>query len=262
VSPQPSELDVAGVRVHMLHEAAALARIEDLHERGHAGLVTYVNPHTVNLAIRDPSFATTLEGADVRLADGFGIRIAARRSGVHVPAILNGSDFNAAVLRRAADRGWPVFLLGGRSGVAERAAERLRERIPGLRVVGTHHGFFDDDEAGAVAARIRASGASVLMAALGQPRQEEWLARHLHASGVRVGLAVGGFLDFSSGSVRRAPGWMNRAGLEWTFRLAQEPRRLGRRYLLGNPLFLWRVMRPRRGTVTSPLLPDSAPVQP
>jgi exopolysaccharide biosynthesis WecB/TagA/CpsF family protein len=237
------ELDVAGVRVDMLAEAEALARIEDLHHRGRAGLVTYVNPHTVNLASRDAAFATLLNGADMRLADGFGIRIAARRRGVRVPAILNGSDFNAAVLRRAARHGWAVFLLGGSEGVADRAGARLSATIPGLLVAGTHHGFFADDEGDAVAARIRASRASVLMVALGQPRQERWLAEHLQASGVRVGLAVGGFLDFSSGSVRRAPSWMNRAGLEWTFRLAQEPRRLGRRYLLGNPQFLWRVAR-------------------
>jgi N-acetylglucosaminyldiphosphoundecaprenol N-acetyl-beta-D-mannosaminyltransferase len=243
VTTHPSVLDVAGVGVHMLEEAAALARIEGIHDRGRAGMVTYVNPHTVNVASRDPTFATVLASADVRLADGFGIRIAARRRGVRVPAILNGSDFNATVLRRSARRGWPVFLLGGREGVAELAAQRLCSSIPGLTVVGTHHGFFGGDEAAAVAARIRASRASVLMVALGQPRQEQWLAAYLEASGARVGLAVGGFLDFSSGRVRRAPHWMNRAGLEWSFRLAQEPRRLGRRYLLGNPRFLWRVMR-------------------
>ena len=86
--------------------------------------------------------------------------------------------------------------------------------------------------------------ACVVMAALGQPRQEQWLERHLAATGAQLGLAVGGFLDFAAGSVRRAPPWLNRAGLEWTFRLAQEPRRLSARYLLGNPAFLWRVCAP------------------
>jgi exopolysaccharide biosynthesis WecB/TagA/CpsF family protein len=240
-----TELDVAGIPIDMLREDAALARIEELHGRASAGLVTYVNPHTVNLACGDPSFAMTLRGADMRLADGFGIRIAARRTGTRVPAILNGSDFNAVVLRRAAARGWPVFLLGGRTGVAEQAATRLNEQIPGLIIAGTHHGFFCEDEADAVVGRIRASQASLLMVALGQPRQEEWLSTNLRATGARVGLAVGGFLDFSSGNARRAPAWMNRAGLEWTYRLAREPRRLGRRYLLGNPVFLWRVISPR-----------------
>ena len=239
-----AELDVLGVRVHMLEESAALERIEQLHDLEPPGFVSYVNPNTVNLAFRDPAFGATLARADLRLADGFGIRIAARRHGVRVPAILNGSDFNAAVLRRAAARGWRVFLLGGRSPVAALAAQRLSERIAGLRVVGTQHGFLTDGETEAVVERVRASGASVLMVALGQPRQEQWLVRHLERTGVRVGLCVGGFLDFSAGAVPRAPAWMNRAGLEWTYRLAQEPRRLAHRYLIGNPVFLARVVRP------------------
>lgn len=244
-SASDAELDVLGVRIHMLDETAALGRIEQLHDVGPPGFVSYVNPNTVNLAFGDPAFVATLACADLRLADGFGIRIAARRQGVRVPAILNGSDFNAAVLQRAAARGWPVFLLGGQGSVAERAAQRLSERIAGLRVVGTQHGFFTDGETDAVVERVRASGASVLMVALGQPRQEQWLVRHLERTGARVGLGVGGFLDFSAGAAPRAPAWMNRAGLEWTYRLAQEPRRLARRYLIGNPVFLARTLRPR-----------------
>lgn len=252
-----AELDVLGVRVHMLDESAALGRIERIHDLGPPRFVSYVNPHTVNLASRDRAFAATLACADTRLADGFGIRIAARRQRVRVPAILNGSDFNVAVLRRAAARGWPVFLLGGHSRVAERAAERLSDRIAGLCVVGTHHGLFTDAESDAIVDHVRACQASVLMVALGQPRQEQWLLRHLERTGARVGLGVGGFLDFSAGVVRRAPAWMNRAGLEWTFRLAQEPRRLGHRYLVGNPVFLGRVLRPGAGNGTPARTPTS-----
>ena len=167
------ELDGLGVRVHMLDETAALGRIGKIHDLGPPRFVSYVNPHTVNLASRDRAFAATLARADTRLADGFGIRIAARRQGVRVPAILNGSDFNVAVLRRAAAQSWPVFLLGGQSRVAERAAERVSERIAGLRVVGTHHGLFTDAESDAIVDHVRASQASVLMVALGQPRQDE-----------------------------------------------------------------------------------------
>lgn len=243
MTPLALELDVLGVHVHMLHESEALARIEQMHEQGMCRFVSYVNPNTVNIAFRDPGFGATLAGAGLRLADGFGIRIAARRQGLRVPAILNGSDFNEALLRRAAVRGWGVFLLGGSPGVAKRAAQQLTRRIPALQVVGTQHGYFPDEDNDAVVDRVRASGASLLMLALGQPRQEQWLDRHLPATGARVGVAVGGFFDFASGAERRAPAWMNRAGLEWTFRLAHEPRRLGRRYLVGNPAFLWRVSR-------------------
>jgi exopolysaccharide biosynthesis WecB/TagA/CpsF family protein len=211
--PQPAtglgiELDVLGVRVHLVDEAEALARIQWMHDHNPPRYVSYVNPHTVNIAFGDPAFRSALSGAGLRLPDGFGLRIAARRQGVRVPAILNGSDFNEAVLRHAAARGWGVFLLGGRPGVADLAAERLQHLIPNLRLTGTHHGYFADNEADAVLDRVRTSGGSVLMLALGQPRQERWLERHLPETGARVGLAVGGFLDFAAGTVRRAPAWI------------------------------------------------------
>jgi exopolysaccharide biosynthesis WecB/TagA/CpsF family protein len=188
------ELDVLGLSVHMVDEAEALARIDWMHDHGPPRYVSYVNPHTANLAYRDAAVRDTFAGAGLRLPDGVGLRIAARRQGVRVPAILNGSDFNHSVLRHATARGWTVFLLGGRPGVSERAADRLQRRIPGLRLAGTHHGYFTDADDAAVAHRVRASGASVLMVALGQPRQEHWLERHLPGTGARVGLAVGGFL--------------------------------------------------------------------
>jgi exopolysaccharide biosynthesis WecB/TagA/CpsF family protein len=235
------ELDILGVRVHLLSEADALAGIESLYRAGRPRFTSYVNPHTVNLAVEDGRFGVVLSHAALRFADGFGIRLAGLVGGVSVPAILNGSDFNEAVLRRAAARGWSVFLLGGRPGVAEKAAARLCERIPALHVAGTYHGYFDDAESAAVAERVRRSRAGILMVALGQPRQERWLAAHLGDSGARLGLAIGGFLDFSAGAVRRAPGWMNRCGVEWLFRLSQEPHRLARRYVIGTPVFLLRL---------------------
>jgi exopolysaccharide biosynthesis WecB/TagA/CpsF family protein len=235
------EMDVLGVRVHLLSETEALARIESLYHASRPKFTSYVNPHTVNLAFEDRRFASTLSHAALRLVDGVGIRLAGAVGGVWVPAVLNGSDLNEAVLRRVASRGWSVFLLGGRPGVADAAAANLRERIPTLNVAGTQHGYFDDADGAAVAERVRRSGAGVLIVALGQPRQERWLEDHLGASGAKVGLAVGGFLDFAAGAVRRAPGWMNRVGVEWLFRLSQEPRRLARRYVIGTPRFLWRI---------------------
>jgi exopolysaccharide biosynthesis WecB/TagA/CpsF family protein len=245
--PSRDELNVLGVRVHMVEREEALQRIEGFHASSDPSFVAYVNPHTVNITMSDSCYRTTLEQASLRIADGFGIRCAALRAGVRVPTILNGSDFNAAVLERCAVRGWPVYLLGGRPGIADAAAARLSKGIPGLRVVGTAHGYYAEAEQADVARAVRDSGASVLLVALGQPQQERWLERHLEATGAHVGVAVGGFFDFAAGAIRRAPAWMNRTGLEWTFRLAMEPRRLARRYVVGNPLFLWRLAstRPR-----------------
>jgi exopolysaccharide biosynthesis WecB/TagA/CpsF family protein len=132
-------------------------------------------------------------------------------------------------------------LLGGRPGVAKRACSELTTAIPALQVVGVRHGFHAHPERDAES--INASGAEVVLVGMGNPLQELWL--HEHFSGLsraRIGVGVGAYLDFQAGVVRRAPGWMNRCGVEWSYRLAQEPRRLAGRYLLESPQFLLRAL--------------------
>ncbi|MEA2476149.1 MAG: hypothetical protein QOC87_348 [Actinomycetota bacterium] len=233
-------IDVLGVPVARLTLAEAQAAVVRLHDAPGPALCAYVNAHSVNLAHRDEAYRAVLRSADLVLGDGAGIAIAARVQGDRLPANLNGSDFNPVILQEAASRGWPVFLLGARPGVAERAADALRGRIGALDIVGVHDGYFEDDHA--IVGGIKASGASVVMVAMGNPRQELWLRDHLAATGVRLGVGVGAFFDFSAGHVRRAPTWMNRMGIEWIYRLTQEPARMWRRYILGNPVFLWRVL--------------------
>lgn len=236
-------VEILGVRVARLDPAAALAEVARLYEEEAPSIVAYVNAHTLNLAAGDLSFREVLGRAALVLNDGAGIAIAGRIQGRPFPANLNGSDFNPLIARLAADRGWPLFLLGARPGVAEAAARRLGEQSPGVQVAGVHHGYFDDSDE--VVRSIRESGARVLMVAMGNPRQELWLGRHLGATGCRFGVGVGAFFDFTAGTVRRAPRWLNRVGLEWLFRLVQEPGRMWRRYVIGNPLFVWRVLYDR-----------------
>jgi exopolysaccharide biosynthesis WecB/TagA/CpsF family protein len=119
----------------------------------------------------------------------------------------------------------------------------MRERYPALKVAGARDGYWSPGSDAEVATEIRSSGAEVVMAALGNPLQERWLAAHLEDTGARLGVGVGAFFDFAAGEVARAPAWMNRLGVEWVFRLLQEPRRLWGRYVVGNPLFLARVLR-------------------
>lgn len=213
--------------------------------------VAFVNAHTLNLARADPALRAAIGNCEFVLNDGAGLALAARLQGRRFPANLHGSAFSLEILRLAADEGWPAFLLGGRSGVAECAAERLSERIPGLRIAGTRHGFHAD-AAGDVRA-VGRSGARALLVAMGNPLQELWLESHFpELPSVRLGAGVGAFLDFQAGVVRRSPRWMNRCGIEWTFRLAQEPRRLCGRYVLGNPRFLAHVIAERLRPATEP----------
>ncbi|CAN5904481.1 WecB/TagA/CpsF family glycosyltransferase [soil metagenome] len=238
---------VLGVPVVKADPESALRAIESAFESARSGgppaLLAYVNAHTLNLAAEDPDYRDLLCRAALVLNDGAGLALAARLQGDRFPANLNGSDFSPALLELAARRGWRVFLLGGRPGVAEEATRRLQARIGGLQIVGARDGYFPPGRDAEVAAEVRAAGADLMMVAMGNPLQERWLEAHLEATGARLGIGVGAFLDFASGRVARAPAWLNRLGIEWVWRLAREPRRMWRRYILGNPLFLWRVCR-------------------
>jgi exopolysaccharide biosynthesis WecB/TagA/CpsF family protein len=234
---------ILDVPVAALDVPDALALVRRLVEEQPPVHLAFVNAHTLNLASRNRTYGAVLRRATLVLRDGVGVGLAGRLQGRPFPANLNGSDFNPRLLTLAADRGWPAYFLGARPGVARAAADRLVDRIPGLRVAGARHGYFAEGETPRIVADIRESGAALLMVAFGNPRQEAWLDRHLTATRVRLGVGVGGFLDFAAGRVPRAPEWMRRVGLEWSYRLAQEPGRLWRRYVLGNPEFLARVLR-------------------
>lgn len=238
-------IGVLGVPVSSGQRAHAVAAIEAAAAERPPVTLAFANAHTLNLAAADPSYRGLLEDFDFVLNDGAGVALAARMHGRRFVDNLNGSDFTPLLLERCAAHGWSVYMLGGRPGVAARAAQRLAREIPGLVVAGARDGYFPADDEAAVAAEVRAARADVLLVALGNPRQEFWLDRHLAATGARLGVGVGAFLDFAAGRVPRAPAWMSALGIEWVYRLAQEPGRLWRRYVLGNPRFVARVARER-----------------
>lgn len=207
--------------------------------------VLFVNAHCVNVAARDWPYCRLLRRHGQLYADGSGMALAARLAGTPFPDNVNGTDLLPLLGERAAATGTRLALLGAAPGVAERCAARLRVRFPALEVPFIHDGYFTDEELPAVLAGINGSGAQILLVALGVPRQELWLEQFAGAVHVPVLMAVGGLLDFYGGVRWRAPGLVRQLGLEWTVRLAQEPRRLFRRYVIGNPLFLWRALRLR-----------------
>lgn len=199
----------------------------------------FVHAHALNLARFNPAYARLLADADVLLPDGIGIRMAANLLGVALRHNINGTDLFPALCREAAKRGIPIVLIGGAPGVAEACAARIKSDTPGLDVPVVSSGFFASDEAAqAVADRIRALGRSLVLVGMGSPRQEEWSWRFLRDNAGATVLTVGGLFDFFSGRIRRAPIFWREAGLEWAYRMLQEPRRLAKRYLFGNPLFL------------------------
>ena len=183
--------------------------------------------------------AEAVLAADLRFPDGVGAVWAAARQGVPGLERVPGIELAEALLEGAAAAGLPVYLLGAAEGVAAEAAERLCERFPGLAVVGTHHGYFAAADDADVARAVRASGAAILLAALGAPRQEVFLHRRREELGAAVAMGVGGSFDVWAGRVERAPEWTHTLGVEWLYRLATDPKRARRQLAL--PRFAWRV---------------------
>ena len=198
--------------------------------------VCTLNADHISRVRRDAAFANAYAAADLIVADGQSVVLAARALGKPLPGRVTGIDLTAALLAHCAAQGHRVFLLGSTETTVARCAVELKKLHPNLQIVGTHHGYFSDPMF--IRAAIAASGAELLIAGLGSPRQELFLAEHLAATGCRVGIGVGGAMDVWAGNVDRAPVWMQRTGLEWSWRLIQEPRRLLWRYLTSNSAFL------------------------
>jgi len=233
-----------------LRTADLIDLLVDRARRGVRTTACYANAHTVNLASSDPSFGGLLRSADLLYADGASVVWASRWSERPLPERMTAADYFPRFAKRCAADGLSLFLLGGRPGVADRAAEALRASVestmpggPGLRIAGVCDGYFDEARSEEVIDRIHASGADVLVAGLSSPRQERWLADHSGAIDAPVRWCVGGLFDYLAGCERRAPAWLCRLGGEWVFRLCVDPVGKWRRYGVGNPLFVWRALR-------------------
>jgi N-acetylglucosaminyldiphosphoundecaprenol N-acetyl-beta-D-mannosaminyltransferase/alpha-1,3-mannosyltransferase len=231
--------------------ADAVAQVTCAVLDGSPAMFGFCNAHTANLGRSKPAFVNAASQG-VLFNDGVGLNIASRMLyGSPFPANLNGTDLTPAVLA-ALPAGTGVFVIGSPPGVANDAAGALAARFPNIRIAGMQHGFFDPGEEHAIAQRIRASGARLVLAGMGQPRQEQWAAANLAHVGAVI-LCIGAYLDFAAGRFARAPSWMQAAGMEWAFRLAQEPRRMMGRYLVGNGAFLAAVSRQKARQVTARL---------
>jgi len=210
-------------------------------EAGGCRQICTVNPEFVMEARRNPAFAAALARADLRVPDGVGILAAARLLGHPLHERVTGSDGIYRISQRAAQRGWRLYLLGAAPGVAERTAQILQARYPGLTVCGTFSGSPAHADWPQIHARLAAARPDVLLVAYGHPKQDLWIDQHRHELPVRVAVGVGGAFDFVAGVAVRAPVWLQRLGLEWLHRLINEPWRWRR--MAGLPLFAWLVMR-------------------
>src|SRR3954471_10187345 len=249
-SRRHSESFIFDIPVDLAHPGELLNRITGWVARGDRGRrVMYVNAHVLNQSLEQPRLRDALHAADLVYCDGYGVRLAAKALEVQIPHRMTGADWiwDLAALCEAA--GLSVYLLGWDPGYPPGPAARLHSRHPRLAIAGTHHGYFEvgspHDER--VVEEINACRPAILLARMGTPKEERWVQRNAARLDAGVLGTVGALFDYVSGRTPRAPGWLADNGLEWIFRLAIEPQRMWRRYLLGNPVFVSRVIARSRG---------------
>jgi N-acetylglucosaminyldiphosphoundecaprenol N-acetyl-beta-D-mannosaminyltransferase len=242
---------VVSTQVDNVSVAEALDLVHAPAPSSRARMIYFAHAHALTLARFDAGLATLFAKADVVLPDGIGVRLAAALAGTAIRANVNGTDLFPLVCERAAREGVPVVLVGGAPGVASTCATRMRERTPGLEIPLVSHGFLSESDIAALRQQLGELGRCIVLVGMGSPLQERWAHENLADLGGVTVLTVGGLFDFFSGRIPRAPAVMREMGLEWMFRLLCEPKRLARRYLLGNPLFLGLAMWDRARALLS-----------
>lgn len=251
--PPIAVLPILGMPVRDLGWNQALALLErKLVSRDGFTHIAFLNANNANVMVSDPEYRDVLRRCLV-LPDGIGVDVAAHfLHGGRFTANLNGTDFVPAALTFIS-KPLRVGLLGARSEVLQSAAVNFRKHTPWHEFVEISDGYFDRADPALILKRIEMAGIDLLLVAMGTPLQEKWVDRHLTAEHARVVISVGALLDFVSGRVSRAPGWVRRLRSEWLFRLWLEPSRLWRRYVLGIPVFLGHVVRHRLREPRAPL---------
>lgn len=238
------KVDVLGMRVDDFTKGEVVQLIGECIRRSEKRVFAYVNVHAVNIGRGDQTFRDFINNAAVVYCDGEGVRVGARILGAVIRERIVLTRWIWELAEWCSNRGISVFLLGGRNGAAERAMRALRHRFPQLNIVGMQHGYFDKNgsENEQVVRKINEAHPQMLFVGFGMPQQEHWIDTNLDRLSVNAVLPCGAMLDYVSGDRRPAPEWMSKSGLEWLHRLAHEPGRLWYRYLVGNPLFVTRVL--------------------
>jgi N-acetylglucosaminyldiphosphoundecaprenol N-acetyl-beta-D-mannosaminyltransferase len=205
--------------------------------------IFFLNAHCFNLAQKNPSYYQSLNKTDLLLNDGIGIKLASLFTNVKIKENLNGTDLIPIILSIAAANGNNVFFLGGQEGVAELAARNAMNKISGLNVTGYHSGFFNKTDEPELIQKINNSNAEILVLGMGVPKQEIWAFQNQDLlKATKIIIAGGAILDFLSENIKRAPRWVRKINMEWLFRLYLEPKRMWKRYVIGNIVFFYHVI--------------------
>lgn len=248
------KVNLLGVGIDNISVEEVITFIENCIDSNSKAIVSNVNVHALNIAYERPWFRNFLNESNLVFCDGFGVHIGAKISGQQLNYRFTPPDWIDSLCEIAAEKKYAIFFLGSKPGIAQLAAEKLMDRHPGLVIV-SHHGFFDQagDENNEVITAINDSKASIVFVGMGMPLQEKWIKENFdRLSDVNVFLPVGAMFDYVANIVPRGPKWMTDHGLEWLARLLIEPKRLWKRYIIGNPKFLFHVILQRFGLLKLP----------
>lgn len=235
-----TQISVLNIPIDVVNMDGAVKILEAAISEHRSHLVVTANAEMVMQGQDDVELLQILKNADLVLADGAGVVWAAKYNGCPLPERVAGADLVFRLIDVAARKNYRLFLLGAAPGVAEEAARKIRAIYPGIEICGVMDGYFLPDAEPAVIAAIKEANPDILLAGLGVPRQEKWLWHNKELLNIPVCIGVGGVIDVLAGVVKRAPLWMQKAGLEWAYRLIKQPQRIGR--MMALPKFVARII--------------------
>jgi N-acetylglucosaminyldiphosphoundecaprenol N-acetyl-beta-D-mannosaminyltransferase len=245
----PTDIDqnrtfrLLGCNIQSLKMTEAIDDLNNIIQNKQKCQVTYLNADCLNKSVSDIDYYNIIAQSERVFPDGIGVKIACKITGQKMIENINGTDMFPELCKLSVKQDYRLFFLGAKPGVVELMKKNVTERFPGIQVVGIQHGFFSEDEIDLIINDINISNADLLFIAMGAPTQEKWIRQHIQKLDCSVILGVGGLFDFNAGLISRAPFLLRRFGFEWIWRLMQEPKRMWKRYLLGNVLFVYRVFR-------------------
>lgn len=235
---------INNLKISIVQSSGLLELIKEYFHGQVCRSIFFINAHCSNIAQRNKEYSRVLNNADIVLNDGSGIQIASWINGIDLLENMNGTDFIPKTIELARDEGVSVFFLGATEENINQAVKNIEKRFEGIKIGGYNNGYFSSDEDDYIVDKINSSKASLLIVGMGVPKQEMWISKHQQKfTNLKIAIAGGAILDFLSGKIKRAPNWMRVIGIEWIFRWMQEPKRLTKRYLFGNPVFISSIIK-------------------
>lgn len=242
------KIDILGTMVTPATMDEIHAGISRIIASGKKGYVLSGNVHSINLTCKTPWLRDFFNQADIVRVDGAGVVLGAKILGRNIPARLTWADWGRPFAEYVASKGHSLFLLGGPHGAADNTAALFRRMNPAINIVGTHHGYFKKtgEENNGIIEMINKAAPDILVVGFGMPLQERWILDNTDKIRAKVIITCGAAFEYLSGAKKRCPSWMGKTGLEWLYRLLQEPKRMFKRYVYGNAVFMLRVLQKRK----------------